>query len=436
MRLPTLPPVDQLVVRRVGVGRYPSPLAAIGQRLVSDVDRVLVSVSAAETEALVAAGRPLPSFELAGPRPRLAFDPATATAGIVTCGGLCPGLNDVIRSITMTLRRLYGVPDVLGFRYGYRGLTREGHGPMELSTDAVDDIHRHGGTVLGSSRGPQDPTEVVDTLVAAGVDMLFCVGGDGTLRGAHAIATEIGRRGLAIAVVGVPKTIDNDLRYIERSFGFATAVEEAGRIITGAHEEARGAWNGVGLVKLMGRHAGFIAAHASLANSDVNLCVVPEVPFTVDGLIAALRRRLAHRHHAVIVVAEGAGQDLVAALDRRHDPSGNLRLGDVGTFLRDRLAEGVADMGGTVRYLDPSYAIRSLPANAYDAEFCLVLGQQAVHAAMSGRTDCVVGYWRHHFTLVPIPLVTSRSRTLDPYEDLWQRVLLSTRQPADLTRAA
>ncbi|MBM3223570.1 MAG: ATP-dependent 6-phosphofructokinase, partial [Candidatus Tectomicrobia bacterium] len=296
----------------------------------------------------------------------------------------------------------------------------------------------HGGTLLGSSRGPQDVGDMVDTLVKWNVGILFAIGGDGTLRGGSALHQEITRRRLPIAVIGVPKTIDNDLLWIERSFGFATAVEEADNALVAAHAEARGAWNGIGLVKLMGRHAGFIATHASLANADVNFCLVPEVPFTLDGqggFLQALEDRLDRKHHAVVVVAEGAGQELLQDPKRlAHDASGNLRLHDIGVFLRDQIVHYFAqcDKETSVKYIDPSYIIRGIPANAVDAEYCLLLGQHAVHAGMAGRTNMVVGYWNQHFTHLPIAQAVSGRKQLDPQGEVWQRVLEATGQPASL----
>jgi 6-phosphofructokinase 1 len=309
---------------------------------------------------------------------------------------------------------------------------------MDLTPELVESLHEQGGTLLGSSRGPQDLGEICDTLEELGIDLLFTIGGDGTLRGASALVAELARRGRKTAVVGVPKTIDNDIQWIERSFGFATAVEEARRAILAAHAEARGAWNGVGLVKLMGRHAGFITAHASLASNDVNFCLVPEVPFRLEGeggFLAALERRLEDRRHAVVVVAEGAAQDILQdPARRRTDASGNLRLEDVGVFLRDEIRDHFRsrDLPITVKYIDPSYTIRSQPAGALDAELCLMLGQHAAHAAMAGRTDCMIGHWNRYYTHVPLALATGERRQIDPEGSLWARVLGSTGQPHEL----
>jgi 6-phosphofructokinase 1 len=431
------PTTEALMVASLGPGWLPSPLAQRGERFVDESRRVLLCSDTQELQPFLQAGHAPPSFEPAGPRAQIVFAPATLNCGIVTCGGLCPGLNDVIRSIVLTLTYAYGVRRILGFRYGYAGLSStSGFEPLLLTPEVVDTIHEQGGTLLGSSRGPQDVGDMVDTLVQQNVGILFAIGGDGTLRGASALSREIARRNRQISVIGIPKTIDNDLEWMERSFGFTTAVEEAMRALVAAHGEARGAWNGIGLVKLMGRNSGFIAAHASLANCDVNFCLVPEVPFTLNGdggFLQALEQRLERKHHAVIVVAEGAGQDLLRdPAHLEHDASGNVRLKDIGVFLRDEIVRYFASQRKevTIKYIDPSYIIRSLPANAMDSEYCLLLGQHAVHAGMAGRTDMVVGYWNQHFTHMPIALAVARRKQLDPDGAVWRSVLEATGQPA------
>ena len=320
------------------------------------------------------------------------------------------------------------------FPFGFEGLSyRHGHVPIELNPKTVQNIHQQGGTILGSSRGPQEVTEMVDTLEQMNVGMLFTIGGDGTLRGAQDIAEEIDRRKLKIAVIGVPKTIDNDISYVQQSFGFVTAVSEATTAIYSAHAEASGARNGIGLVKLMGRHAGFIAAYATLANSDVNFCLVPEVPFTKDGFLRALEERLVKRGHAVVVVAEGAGQNLMGT-DGERDASGNIRLGDIGIFLKEQITAYFKGQSieSTLKYIDPSYIIRSMPATPPDSAFCLMLGHNAVHAGMAGRTSMVVGYWKNEFTHVPISATVSKRKQVDPKEKLRTGVLSSTGQPREM----
>jgi 6-phosphofructokinase 1 len=379
-------------------------------------------------------GKKPPHFEMAGPRERIYFDPSKLKCGIVTCGGVCPGLNDVIRATVLSLHYHYGVRTVFGFRYGYEGLTyRYGHTPMELTPELVDDIHQRGGTILGSSRGPQEVSEMVDTLEQMNIGLLFTIGGDGTLKGAQALADEIGRRGLKIGVIGIPKTIDNDISYVQQTFGFETAVSEATKAIYAAHAEAEGARNGIGMVKLMGRYCGFIAAYATLANSDVNFCLVPEVRFTLEAFLDALRKRLEGRQHAVVVAAEGAGQDLLAATAER-DASGNIRLGDIGIFLRDHINDYFrkAGMEAPLKYIDPSYTIRSMPANPHDSAFCLILGHNAVHAGMAGRTGMVVGNWRGEFTHVPIVAAVSQRKQIDPKGKLWTGVISTTGQAREI----
>jgi 6-phosphofructokinase 1 len=421
-----------LAVSRLGECRIDSPMR--GLRFVDDREGVLLDASLEAAERRLATGEPPLAFELAGPRERIFFDPARTSAGIVTCGGLCPGLNDVIRAIVMSLHHHYGVPRVVGFQFGYEGLVpRYGHAQLELTPERVSHIHEMGGTVLGSSRGSQNVGEMVDTLERERINVLFTIGGDGTLRGAHAIAEEAAQRGRSIAVVGIPKTIDNDISFVQQSFGFETAATEARRATYAAHSEASGAPNGVGLVKLMGRDSGFIAAWAVLADSQVNFCLVPEVPFALPVLLGALEERLARRGHAVIVVAEGAGADLLSDAEER-DASGNIRHGDIGIFLRDAIRAHFAARGVAInlKYIDPSYTIRSVPANAHDSAFCLLLGHNAAHAGMAGRTDLVIGTWKAEFTHVPIPLAVRARKKLDPHGWIWSSVVASTGQPVDL----
>lgn len=377
-------------------------------------------------------------FERAGPRAMLHFEPAKVVAGIVTCGGLCPGLNNIIRFVTNQLEHRYGVKRVLGFRYGYSGLNPAlGHKPLELCSNSVEDVSHFGGTMLGSSRGPQDPRIVVDHLESLGVNMLFCVGGDGTQRGALKIYEEARKRGAKLAVVGIPKTIDNDVPFCSRSFGFLTAVEQAVEILVAAHEEARSADRGIGLVKLMGRDAGFISAAATSAAGVVNLTLIPELPFVLEGpggVLKYLEDRIDKRRHAVVVVAEGAGQSLFQNLAVNTDASGNKKFNDIGVLLRDRIVEHFAGIGKPIsmKYLDPSYAIRGVPANAADSLLCDRYARHAVHAAMSGRTGLFIGYIHDEFVHVPVDLAAQFQRRVDLRGSVWNSVLASTGQPAEL----
>ena len=416
-------------IARLGECRFRSPLSSV--RFTRDDERILYHARLEAMKESLAEGADPPAMEAAGPREKLFFDPSPLACGIVTCGGLCPGLNDVIRSIVLSLYHHYGVTKVYGFRFGYEGLVRRhGHEPLKLTPDAISRIHEIGGTVLGSSRGPQDPAEMARTLGDMKIGILFAIGGDGTLRGAQKIAEEAARQGIVLSIIGIPKTIDNDISFVQKTFGFETAVAEARRAIYSANTEAEAARNGIGLVKLMGRDSGFIAAYSVLVDSQANFCLVPEVPFTLEKFLAELKRRLERRSHAVIVVAEGAGQDLVEKTAER-DPSGNVTYGDIGVFLRDAIKvyfKGAA-IESSIKYIDPSYTIRSVPTNPHDSAFCLLLGHSAVHAGMSGRTNMVVSFWNHQFTHVPISLATSRRKKIDPEGVLWNSVLASTGQP-------
>src|SRR6185436_76456 len=342
-------------------------------------------------------------------------------------------LNNVIRGLVMELTRHYGVNRIVGFRNGYQGfIARYGHPVMELTPDVVEDINEDGGTILGSSRGSQDPEEIVDCLEQLGINILVVIGGDGSLHGAQGIADVVAARGLRIAIVGVPKTIDNDIPFIDHSFGFRTAFSQATESVRAAHIEARSAPGGVGLVKLMGRHSGFIACYAALAKNDADYVLIPEVPFALDGeegLLAHLRRMVARRGHAVIVVAEGAGQEHIAG--HGTDASGNARFGDIQRHLQQRITEDFAahDTELNLKLLDPSYVIRSVPANPYDSVYCVRLAHAAVHAAMAGRTEVVVGRWHGRFVHIPIHIAISSRNTVDPDGDLWLSVLESTGQP-------
>ena len=422
-------------IARLGECRFRSPMSDV--RFTPDHERVLYHAAIEDMRTWLDRGVDPPTMESAGPREKLFFDPSRLACGIVTCGGICPGLNDVIRAIVLSLHHHYGVDKVYGFRFGYEGLVRRhGHEPLELTPDAVRRIHESGGTVLGSSRGPQDPAEMVDTLEHLKIGILFVIGGDGTLRGAQAISDEAARRGLAIAVIGVPKTIDNDISFVQTTFGFETAVSEARRATYAANSEAEAARNGIGLVKLMGRDSGFIAAFSVLVDSQVNFCLVPEAPFDLERFLSLLEQRIERRGHAVIVAAEGAGQDLMAPTQGL-DASGNVRYGDIGVFLRDKVKEHFKRIGVEIslKYIDPSYTIRSMPASPHDSAFCLLLGHCAVHAGMSGRTNMVVSFWNSQFTHVPISLAVSERKKIDPEGPLWSVVLASTGQPRDMRGA-
>lgn len=374
-------------------------------------------------------------LEKAGPREYIFFEPAKVNAAVVTCGGLCPGINGVIRAIVMCLWYRYGVKRISGIRFGYRGLLPEyGLDVKPLNPKIVADIHNRGGTILGSSRGGGSKVEeIVDSLERMNINMLFTIGGDGTQRGSLAIAEEAEKRNFKISLVGIPKTIDNDLSYMDKSFGFETAVSCACEAIASAHIESHDALNGIGLVKVMGRHSGFIAAHTALAINDVNYVLIPEIPFDLageKGLFIELEKRLKERNHAVILVAEGAGEDLLE-ISSETDASGNRKLGDIGAFLKTEICNyfNQKNIEINLKYIDPSYMIRSAPANPNDSLLCARLGNNAVHAAMAGKTKILISLLYNKFVHLPIALAVSRKNYVNPESSLWRDVVEATGQP-------
>ncbi len=428
---------DDFAVSSLGPCTIPSPLgldpdAVQPSHFVADEVRLRVELE--HRTGAQSLDEPL-TFEEAGPRARIFFKPKETTAAIVTCGGLSPGLNNVIRSIYYELTENYGISRVLGIRYGYQGLNGAvGSEPVLLTPELVNPIDKLGGTVLGSSRGPQPPEVMADFLKSARIDMLFCLGGDGTQRGAHVLNDEVTRRGMKTAIVGIPKTIDNDIPLVRLTFGYVTALSKAAEVIRGAHVEARDAIRGVGLVKLMGRHAGFIAAGASVVSQEVDFCLIPEinVPLAGEhGFLAALDKRLEKHGHAVVVVAEGAGQQWFSESQQSVDASGNIKHQDVGLLLRDKITSYFNDHQQSIsmKYFDPSYHIRSVPACAYDRFLCDQMGRHAVHAVMAGKTGILIGYEHDRFVHIPIPTVVQRTKQIVTTGDMWRAVLQTTRQP-------
>ncbi|HOO76418.1 MAG TPA: ATP-dependent 6-phosphofructokinase [bacterium] len=432
---------DMLLIDSLGPCRFPSPLGLSSTRgdkivnYVGDEERIILDVDLETCRRNC--GNP-PSLEKAGPRAELFFDPSATTAAIVTCGGVSPGLNNVIRGVCREARLRYGVRSILGIKYGYEGLVPEyGHQPVELTPETVEDIGHLGGTVLGTSRGRQDPATMVDFLVSRGIDILFAVGGDGTLKGALQIYREIARRGLPIAVAGIPKTIDNDIGYMDRSFGFETAFSISSMILETAHSEAVSHYNGIAVVKLMGRDSGFIAANAALANPVVNFVLIPEMDFDLTGprgFLEALARRIEEKHHALVVIGEGAGQNFFPEGDRETDASGNVRYHDIGVRLKNEIAKFMEARGTdfTIKYIDPSYIIRSTPAIPDDRKFSTLLAQYAVHGAMAGKTGFVVGRLHQEFVHIPIPAAVREKKRIDLESQLWLDVLQATGQPVNM----
>lgn len=421
---------EHFKVEKLGEALYDSPVKVNGY--VPEEERFLYHINPEIVLAQHEKGEPICTLERSGPREKIYFDHKNTKAAIVTCGGLCPGLNNVIRAISLELLFQYKIKSVIGYRFGFRGVADSSIEPMILNTQSLAGASDRGGSILASSRGPQEVGVMVDRLVKDQVDIFFVIGGDGSLRGAQAIHEEIKKRGLKISVIGIPKTIDNDLNFISKSFGFHTAYSKAVEAITCVHTESLGAPNGIGIVKVMGRHSGAIACNATISSHEVNFCLIPEAGFQLEGkggLLEALEERLKTRGHAVIVIAEGVMQDKIGDSSKK-DASGNVKLADVGLWLKGKLDEHLTKIGleHTIKYIDPSYIIRSVPASPEDALFCTILGQYAVHAAMSGRTALVIGQWNHFFANIPIELVTHERKIVNTKGTIWRAVMESTGQ--------
>ncbi|MHC5073236.1 MAG: ATP-dependent 6-phosphofructokinase [Planctomycetota bacterium] len=427
-------------IQNLGTPQFDSPIShskETGDYLsnyVSD-DQYTIYNTLVESDTPIKAPDHTQMIELAGPRHKIFFQPEKTHAAIVTCGGLCPGLNDVIRAIVMCLWYRYGVKNISGIKFGYRGFLNEfSYSFMPLDPDIVEDIHQKGGTILGSSRGYGNRTnDIIDALEKNNIDILFTIGGDGTQKGALNIANEINKRNLKIAMVGIPKTIDNDISFVQRSFGFETAVSVAAYAVEGAHTEAHDAPNGIGLVKVMGRQSGFIAAHTALAANVANFVLIPEIPFELDGpngLLFHLHKRIEVRNHAVILAAEGAGQQLMEETNAA-DESGNPKLSDIGLFLKQKINEYFQQkqIEVNLKYIDPGYIIRSAPANPNDSIYCAQLGTNAAHAAMAGKTATLVALFNNHFVHIPTHLAVSKQNCIDPDGPLWRSVIEATGQP-------
>ena len=434
---------EKFDINILGKASYDSPLRLSKRHgddifnFVKEDDKILYDISLKEYKKCLAGKKEPMAMVKAGPREKIYFNTRKTKAAIVTCGGLCPGINNVIRSLVMGLTYFYGVKEILGVRYGFEGLIPSyGHDFMDLTPSFVKDIHQFGGTILGSSRGSQDVGAMVDYIYENGIDLLFTIGGDGTLKGADAIGEEIKKRGYDISVIGIPKTIDNDINLIDKTFGFETAYNVANPIIRDAHNEATGAYNGIAIVKLMGRDSGFIAASAAISMPVVNFVLVPEMHFELEGengFLALLKKRLDKKHHAVIVVAEGAGQNLFSNDEKGQvtDASGNVKHKDIGLLLKKEIADYFKknDCPVTIKYIDPSYIIRSAPANPEDSVFCNGLAYHAVHGAMSGRTRFVVGRVNNRYVYLPITAVTDKRKKINMEGGFWYTVLESTGQP-------
>ena len=364
-------------------------------------------------------------FVRAGPRKEIAWDPIHTKVAIVTCGGLCPGLNTVIRELYITLHHKYGVKFVYGVKNGYKGFYSDNL--VRLDDDIIRDIHHKGGSILGTSRGGTDVKKIVDSIAHRGISHLYAIGGNGTQKGLFEINKEIKKRGLCVSVVGIPKTIDNDLCIIDKSFGFDTSVQEAQRAIQAAKVEIEAFNNAVGIVKVMGRNSGFIAMYSSLASKDVDCCLIPEIPFDIEydhGVLHYIKECLHKKDKILIVVSEGAGQHYI------NDPV-NKNLNDFGIWLCEVVRSNVPNV--CIKYIDPTYTIRAITPNASDSIYCTILAQSAVHGAFCGYTNFIVGPVNGKHAYIPLQMAIHETNTVSEDDRMWFRLISANGQPSFVT---
>ncbi len=440
--------VDSLT-KNYGQANYPSPLKNTfsHNNFIDDTkDRILFDISYEQLKKYLSLNSiknklAIPNFELAGPRENIFWNPEAIKVAIVTCGGLAPGLNNVVQSLVTFLHERYKVQSIFGVPYGYQGFTHDEEtkrfyfGWHRLDALSVQNIDFEAGSVLGTGRGHSNPETIVDALMIREIDILFTIGGDGTLTGAHAIYEEIKKRNMPISLIGIPKTIDNDVLWVSKSFGFESSVGKAVEALRCAQSEARSAFHGVGLVKIMGRNSGALTATAAAAMNDIDFVLIPEVPLKLEGeagLLNAIVRKVLDKGYITIAVAEGAGQDLFSEGEIQKDASGNIKLKDIGKFIQKEISAEFKkrNIELNLKYIDPSYILRAQTTTADDSVFCANLGQNAVHAAMTGKTGCMIGYAHERFTHVPLKAVTLGKKCLDINEPLWLSVLAATGQPS------
>lgn len=329
--------------------------------------------------------------------------------GVLTSGGDCPGLNAVIRSVVHRAVADHG-DEVIGFRDGWRGLLEGDHRPLDL--DAVAHILPTGGTILGSSRvRPEQLRDGVgrarEHVAELGLDAVIPIGGEGTLKAARLLSDA------GLPIVGVPKTIDNDIAATDVTFGFDTAVgvatEALDRLKTTAESHQR-----VLIVEVMGRHTGWIALHAGMA-AGAHAIVVPERPFDIDELTAVVGKRFeAGKRFAIVVVAEGAKPRAgsMAFETGGTDVYGHERFAGVARQLAVELEER---LGKEARPVILGHVQRGGTPTAYDRVLATRFGRHAVEAAHRGEFGMMTALRGTEITLVPLAEAVARLKTV-PHE--------------------
>lgn len=330
--------------------------------------------------------------------------------GVLTGGGDCPGLNAVIRAVVRKGVNEHGF-EFVGFRDGWRG-------PLEgvtvpLGIEQCRGILPRGGTILGSSRtnpfAVEDGVERIrENLAAAGVDALVAIGGEDTL----GVATRLAE--LGVAVVGVPKTIDNDLSGTDFTFGFDTAVNIATEAIDRLHTTAE-SHHRVLVVEVMGRHAGWIALHSGIAGG-ASAVLIPEVPFDIDAVCAHVETRFRSEYAPIIVVSEGAvpadGSEMTLSSGEK-DAFGHVRLGGIG----DRLAHEIEQRTGKeARAVVLGHIQRGGTPSAFDRWLATRFGLQAIDAVADGEFGVMVALRGTKIVRVPLQEGTAELKVVSPEE--------------------
>jgi 6-phosphofructokinase 1 len=331
--------------------------------------------------------------------------------GVLTGGGDCPGLNAVIRAVVRKGIDTYGHA-IIGYRDGWRGPLENAY--EELTIESTRGILPRGGTILRSSRtnplGRDDgPAAIAENMRMLNLEGLIAIGGEDTLGAAHRLHSEHG-----LPVLGVPKTIDNDLGGTDMTFGFDTAVQIATEAIDRLHTTAE-SHNRVMIVEVMGRHAGWIALHSGLAGG-ADVILIPERPFDIDEVVRLIRRRHARgRFFSIVVAAEGATpkEGTLEVVGGKKDEFGHERLGGIGQQLEREIAERT---GFDARATVLGHIQRGGTPTAFDRVLATRLGLAAIDAAHEGKYGTMPALRGQRIELVPLGDAVAELRTVPPEE--------------------
>ena len=327
--------------------------------------------------------------------------------GVLTGGGDCPGLNPVIRAVTRAalLRGLH----VIGIRNGWKGLIQSDTVPLDIH--AVSGILHRGGTILGTSRTnpykkPEDVAKVKETIAKLSLDALVAIGGEDTL----GVATKLSKEG--VKIVGVPKTIDNDLSATDVTFGFDTACNIAMEAIDRLHTTAE-SHHRIMVAEVMGRHAGWIATYAGIAGG-ADVILIPEEPVDVLVVCDTIKKRHARgKDFSIVVVAEGAQfkKNSDVTIEERLDEFGHVRLGGIGQLLAEEIERHT---GFETRVAVLGHIQRGGSPTAFDRVLGTRFGVKAVELIATGAFGTMVSLQGNQIVSVPIEQGTGKLKTVDP----------------------